>query len=332
MVNLLIGLIGTCKYGDIYSITGFRLFMIDRKFVKDITIEEYLNSNLYVAGLSEIDKRVLEGNVTYNYKTLRITSELRPLVQNIGKLPVYENNSLITVDTNNSFESLDYIEYKLRTDDSRLGELRLVYNITNRNYKLFYNSYNIITGEVIERYRYNLYCYCYKLYSYLVNKKAVKVSLDANLLIYDNIADYVGSSGHLNYIELPKKNVVFNLNCNNIDDTLEAIILPLSVKAIKLQGDLGNIKNVRFYIDKKTDISTLVDFAFNIIHTLGTEGYCKSLPKLCKLYGEDKFKHRVRDLRAKLTKYRTTGIIYDNSVKTFIKRLQGIGFNVELIE
>ena len=38
MVNLLIGLIGTCKYGDIYSITGFRLFMLDRKFVKDITM------------------------------------------------------------------------------------------------------------------------------------------------------------------------------------------------------------------------------------------------------------------------------------------------------
>ena len=71
VVNLLIGLVGTNKYGDIYNIASFRIFMLNKKFVKDITVDEYVNSNIYVAGLSEIDKRVLSGSLVYNFKTMR---------------------------------------------------------------------------------------------------------------------------------------------------------------------------------------------------------------------------------------------------------------------
>lgn len=182
MVNLLIGLLGTVKYGDIYNVTGFRIFMLDRKFVKDITVDEYVNSNIYVAGLSEIDRRVLSGSLVYNFKTMRLSSNANSLFENIGKLPVYEKNTIIN-DTNNSKE-LDCIEFKIKPSNSKLPELRLVFDIIKREYKICYDGYGIEDGSEICTSKYSIHCYCYRLYDYLVNKEVIDIKIENDLLTY----------------------------------------------------------------------------------------------------------------------------------------------------
>lgn len=232
MVNLLIGLVGTSKFGDVYSITGFRIFILNRKFVKDITIDEYVNSNIYVAGLSEIDKRVLSGSLAYNFKTMRLSSNASSLFESIGKLPVYENNTIIN-DTNNSKE-LDCLEFKIKPSNYNLSELRLLFDIVKMKYKLCYYGYSIEDGSEICTSKYNVHCYCYKLYDYLDNKKLIDTKIENGLLMYGTIAIYFGSDSN-KFIELPKECRIFYLDCNRIND-LECIVLSPSLKALKLQG------------------------------------------------------------------------------------------------
>lgn len=327
MVNLLIGLVGTNKYSDIYNITGFRIFMLNKQFVKDITVDEYVNSNIYVAGLSEIDRRVLSGSLAYNFKTMRLTSTASTLFENIGKLPVYEKNTIIN-DTNNSKE-LDCLEFKMKPSNSNLAELRLVFDIVKRKYKICYDGYDIEDGSEICTSKYNVHCYCYRLYDYLANEKLVDIKIENGLLIYGNIAIYFGSDSN-KCIELPRECRIFNLDCNKIS-VLEAIVLSPSLKALKLQGDLNKLSNVKIHIYRSIRVSTVVEFAFDVLYWFRTDGYCSAYPKLAKLYGEERFKYRIKGLRARLTKYRTTPKIFDNKIDTLVKRLRSIGFNIELI-
>lgn len=327
MVNLLIGLVGTNKYSDIYNITGFRIFMLNKQFVKDITVDEYVNSNMYVAGLSEIDRRVLSGSLVYNFKTMRLTSTTSTLFENIGKLPVYEKNTIIN-DTNNSKE-LDCLEFKMKPSNSNLAELRLVFDIVKRKYKICYDGYDIEDGSEICTSKYNVHCYCYRLYDYIANEKLVDIKIENGLLIYGNIAIYFGSDSN-KCIELLRECRIFNLDCNKIS-VLEAIVLSPSLKALKLQGDLTKLSNVKIYIYRSIRVSTVVEFAFDILYWFRTDGYCNAHPKLAKLYGEERFKYRIKGLRARLTKYRTTPKIFDNKIDTLVKRLRSIGFNIELI-
>lgn len=328
MVNLLIGLVGTNKYGDIYNIASFRIFMLNKKFVKDITVDEYVNSNIYVAGLSEIDKRVLSGSLVYNFKTMRLSSNANSLFENIGKLPVYEKNTIIN-DTNNSKE-LDCLEFKIKPSNSKLPELRLVFDIIKREYEICYDGYDIVDGSEICTSKYSVHCYCYRLYDYLVNKKVIDIKIENDLLTYGNAAIYSGSYNS-KYIELPRECRIFNLDCNKIADSLEAIVLSPNLKALKLQGDLTKLSNVRLYVYRNINVSTVVEFAFDILYWFRTDGYCSAYPKLAKLYGEDRFKYRIKSVRAKLTKYRTNHKIFDNKIDALVKRLKSIGFNIELI-
>lgn len=328
MVNLLIGLVGTNKYGDIYNIASFRIFMLNKKFVKDITVDDYINSNIYVAGLSEIDKRVLSGSLVYNFKTMRLSSNTSSLFENIGKLPVYEKNTIIN-DTNNS-KDLDCLEFKIKPSNSKLPELRLVFDILKREYKICYDGCDIVDGSEICTSKYSIHCYCYRLYDYLVNKEVIDIKIENDLLTYGNVAIYSGSYNS-KYIELPRECRIFNLDCNKIADSLEAIVLPHNLKALKLQGDLTKLSNVKLYVYRSISISTVVEFAFDILYWFRTDGYCSAYPKLAKLYGEDRFKYRIKSVRARLTKYRTTPKIFNNKIDALVKRLKSIGFNIELI-
>ena len=328
VVNLLIGLVGTNKYGDIYNIASFRIFMLNKKFVKDTTVDEYVNSNIYVAGLSEIDKRVLSGSLVYNFKTMRLSSNANSLFENIGKLPVYEKNTIIN-DANNS-KDLDCLEFKIKPSNYKLAELRLIFDILKREYRICYDGYDIVDGSEICTSKYNIHCYCYRLYDYLSNQKLIDTKIDNGLLMYGSIAIYFGSDSN-KCIELPRECKIFNLDCNKIADSLEAIVLSPNLKALKLQGDLTKLSSVRLYVYRNINVSTVVEFAFDILYWFRTDGYCSAYPKLAKLYGEERFKYRIKSVRARLTKYRTTPKIFNNKIDALVKRLKSIGFNIELI-
>lgn len=108
-------------------------------------------------------------------------------------------------------------------------------------------------------------------------------------------------------------------------------MLSPNLKALKLQGNLTKLSSVRLYVYRNINVSTVVEFAFDILYWFRTDGYCNAYPKLAKLYGEDRFKYRIKSVRARLTKYRTTPKIFNNKIEALIKRLKSIGFNIELI-